>query len=575
MDDVNVETRPLVFERTRVPMRDGVTLDALQFRLLDGVGPTLVLRTPYGVENLNAMASPDFMSLVNAGYNVVWVGCRGTYGSDGRFAGLIDEHDDGQDTIDWVLTQAWSDGRIGLFGGSYTGYTQWAVAAGGRAEVHAMAIRVSSADWYSAPWYSPGGVLNFDMVTRWHMLMRAAEQRRSVARGELAAADEALLAQVGRSLEVSDDVSLSEHPLVTADARLSEIIARPSRDGFWRERDHSSAFERMTQPVLMVAGWFDHFLAAQLDDFVEYRRRAASTAAREGTRIVIGPWTHGPFENYFPQADFGPASGSAGADLNGEHVRHFARYLPIEQLDVDPSVPGDHPAAVRAFIMGADEWRDFDTWPVPGVEMTPWYLGADRELRLDVQPGADDVTFRSDPRDPVPTVGGNSAGTYRLDGPADQRGISSRADVVAFTSRPLAYPVTVVGEVHVRLFVSADVPDADVVAVLVDVHPDGREMRVCDGALRLRYRGGTDAEQLLEPGECYEVEVHMSATGIRFDRGHRIAVHLAGSSFPRYQRNTHTGNVISDEPIERGLVATLTVHTGERFPSALVLPQIH
>ncbi|MGM7670857.1 CocE/NonD family hydrolase [Microbacterium sp. A93] len=561
------EQEAFAFGRHRFALRDGVELDALVFRRIDDAAPTLVLRTPYGVDNLNAMPSPDYLSLLREGYNIAWVGCRGTFGSDGDFAGIALEQEDGWDTIEWIVSHPWSDGRVGTFGGSYTGYTQWAVAASGHPAVRAMAIRVSSTDWYRAPWYHEGGVLNHEMATKWHLTMRAAEHQRAHERDPAAGPTPAAVqAQVSRLLDLPESVALRDHPLVASDSRLLTVIDHPQRDDHWRTLDCSNAFGRMTQPVLMIAGWFDHFLTGQLADFRRYRALAGSPEARRGTRLIIGPWTHGPFENNFPAVDFGSHAGSAGADLTGEHVRHFRQSLPIGASISGPEQP------VKIFVMGINQWREEQDWPLPDAVDSPWHLSLDGSLSHEQSRGEGELAFDYDPGRPVPTLGGNSTGSYRWDGPVDQRPLLDRDDVLVFSSAPLEVPVEVTGHVRATLFVSSSAVDTDITVKLTDIHPDGRVLSVCDGILRLRHRHGVEASTLLAPGEVYEVTVDMSATSLVFLAGHRIGLMISSSDYPRYQRNTNTGGVIAAEPIAASVRARNSIHIGPSKRSRVILP---
>jgi hypothetical protein len=186
-----------------------------------------------------------------------------------------------------------------------------------------------------------------------------------------------------------------------------------------------------------------------------------------------------------------------------------------------------------------------------------------------------DVTdrhFLSDPSDPVPSIGGALCCTgdpNERSGPVFQNAIENRDDVLLYTSEPLEQPMRVAGPVRADLRVSATTPDTDIVLRLVDVDPAGNALLVQEGSLRLRYRDGYDTPRLLQPGEIYDVEIDLRDIAYEFQAGHRIRLHVAGTSFPRLERNLNTGRAnFAETEIHR---SEITVHSDPSAPSALVL----
>lgn len=297
-------------------------------------------------------------------------------------------------------------------------------------------------------------------------------------------------------------------------------------------------------------------------------------------RLVIGPWAHGPVAGWFPERSYGLMSGSDAADITGMQLRWFDRLLKGEDASAT-----DKP--VRLFVMGADEWRDEDDWPLPDTDYVDYFLhsggrantaNGDGRLRTTASDDVPEDVFLYDPRDPVPTVGGPTflPGLFigANAGPRDQREVEQRHDVLCFTSEPLAEPLTVIGPVELVLFASSSAPDTDFTAKLVDVTPDGRAEALTDGILRARYRDSLSEPSALEPGRVYELRIDLVATANVFATGHRIRLDVSSSNFPRFDRNTNTGGTIADDGPADLQQAVNRAHHTTAHPSRLVLPVI-
>jgi putative CocE/NonD family hydrolase len=571
-----------VYERN-VPMktRDGVTLRANVWRPAEGKAPTLVMRHPYDKES-GAMTGgptlpiPSVLAFVHAGYAVVVQDSRGAFQSDGVFEPKVGEIADGEDLVAWLTEQDWYDGTIGAFGGSYVGMTQWALALGKNPDLKAIAPVATAANWYSGLWYSQGGALCLSLVTFWNALMYIYAEQRSLQSGETS--DPSRLMQLGGAvldpLALNEATPVASRPVLGTGGWLDDWLAHPDFDEYWKAQDWSARINEVTVPVLEIGGWYDLKIHEQVADFVRLRTHGGSQAAREESRLVIGPWDHGNMSGQFPARQFGPLSTE---DFAPSHIQFFDQHL----RGTPPATPAPR---VRIFVMGIDQWRDESDWPLPDTRCTDYHLTSggsantrdgDGVLSLDAPTTDGTDAFRYDPRDPVPTAGGallpNLPGFV---GPVDQRMVDGRADVLCYTGPVLTEPVEVTGSVELKVFVSASTVDTDITAKLVDVFPDGKAINLCDGILRLRYRNSLSEPELMTPGEVYEVTVPMSVTSNVFLPGHRIRLDISGSNFPHYDRNSNTGGVISSEALEDMAVADTTVHHGGTRPSRLVLPII-
>ena len=577
-----------VAKNLQVPMRDGVRLATDVYRpATDGRFPTIVSRLPYDKELPIVGFCFDTMRAAQAGYAVVVQDTRGRYQSEGTFVPFVHEAADGADTIAWAAAQPWSTGEVGMVGGSYFGATQWLAATEAPPALRAIAPFVTTDQYYES-WAYQGGAFQLGFNLHWCLSsLGFGELMRRIGTGE------AKPEQLAELVEAVDDndalyrrLPLTDVPELDGIADYyREWLAHPSYDDYWRATAPRESWDRITVPALNMGGWFDLFLKGTIANYVGMKERGGSGQARALQRLVIGPWAHGPLSGWYPERGFGLLSGTDGHDITGLQLRWFDALLRGQENGGDTGRAPDKP--VQIFVMGADEWREADDWPLPGTEYVDWYLGSDGRAntaagdgRLSPDgpvDGPDDV-YLYDPRDPVPTVGGPTflpglfAGVNV--GPRDQRDVERRADVLSYTSEPLTEPLTVIGPVELVLHASSSARDTDFTAKLVDVAPDGTAHNLADGILRARCRDSSSAPSLLEPGRVYELRIDLVATANVFPTGHRIRLDVSSSNFPRFDRNTNTGGTIAEEGIGDVVQAVNRVHHTPAHPSRLVLPVI-
>ena len=366
-------------------------------------------------------------------------------------------------------------------------------------------------------------------------------------------------------------------------------MEHPARDQFWQDLSVLDHAEQVTVPALHIGGWFDIFAANTARSFTELRARAGSTEAREGQRLIIGPWDHLNSTGVYPDRQFGMLADAITQDLTGEHVTFFDRWIRGRAGDAPGGAPVSatpvSSAPVKIFVMGIDQWREEQDWPLPGTSYVPWYLDGSGQAntgagdgRLGPQAPADLATdtYLYDPMRPVPTLGGRVMlpTTANAAGAVDQRPAEARDDVLCFTSETLTEPLEVTGHVSLILFVSSSAPDTDFTGKLVDVFPDGRAIYLTDGILRARYRNSLAEPEPLTPGQPYELSLDLSVTSNVFQPGHRIRLEVSSSNFPRFDRNTNTGGAIAGESAGQVMVAVNRVLHGPEHPSRLILPVI-
>ena len=562
-----------------VEMRDGVHL-ATDVYLPDGPGPfpTLVTRIRgarssgfiVGVLILNPLDA------VSRGYAVVVQEVRGRAGSEAAWHPFVHELEDGADCLDWVLAQPWCDGSIGTYGTAYSASTALYLSASGRDEVKALAILGTGADIHDG-WVYTNGAFELGWNVYW-AYMTAAETIKRLDVDEETRQD--LQQQYERAIieapAVAARLPISDHPLLdrVGETQYREWLDHPDYDDYWASFDILALTEGLRAPMLSIIGWHDNFLKSHFD---LYR----AVADRAPHRLVVGPWEHTSYVSPFSTSrsgavEFGPRAVSGVALSTPLLLDWFDRWL----TGADAGAAG----GVRYWQLGEDEWREADRWPPPHVEER-WYLrsqgsansgGGDGLLLAGAPADGEEAsdTYRYDPLDPVPTVGGKTLmPTIMAAGIEDQAAIEERPDVLCYTTPELTVPVVVHGPVRIELWASSSAVDTDFTAKLVDVTPDGRAFNLADGIVRARYRDSPRRRSgPLEPGQATAFEIGLWDLAHTFLPGHRIRLEISSSNFPRFDRNLNTGNEIGrDGPADAVIAMQQVFHDAER-PSALILP---
>jgi uncharacterized protein len=564
----------------RVPMRDGVTLSVDISRPdVDGRFPAILIRTPYNNNTEQAVAQGKWFA--ERGYVVIQGDVRGKFDSGGDFYPFKNEPDDGFDTDEWIAKQPWFNGTLGTMGGSYVGFTQWSQAIRGSRYLTAMAATVTTPDTYGN-WFYTNGALNLAFALSWGAVSIDGRVAQFTGAYDWP--------RVYRTLPIADAPASAGHRA----PHYRDWIAHPTRDAHWNALSHEDKYETITVPILSVEGWYDIFLRGALQDHIAVRTKSKSDMARQGKRLLIGPWVHGTGRrNNTPAGqaadpnavDFGAA---AEVDLQRVYLRWFDYWL----KRIDDGVRDEAP--VRIFVMGENYWRDEREWPLARTQYRNYYLGSGGRANSMLGDGtlsttppstpgqqnktrpteAEADSYVYDPDNPVPTLGGNLCCAQQVpSGPWDQRAAERRDDVLVFTSEVLTAPIEVTGPIVMTLYASTTARDTDWTAKLVDVDADGFARNVQDGIVRARYRDvSSKAPSLIDPGRVYEYSIDMWATSNTFLSGHRIRLEVSSSNFPRFDRNLNTGeDAAQGRRVEK---ATQTIYHSARYPSHVVLPVI-
>ncbi len=533
----------------KVPMRDGVRLSTNIFRPDDpGKFPVLLMRTPYG--NGGANNTEASFGACN-GYVVIIQDTRGRYESEGIFDAMQPEALDGYDMQQWIGEQPWCNGKIGTFGGSYVGFTQWMPAPLKSPYLVTMFPVVTFSDMHDVAYQ--GGAFRLDLFGPWSWEMTRPY------RIDL------------DSLFKKTDTILMSLPLIEQDRLLGwkipflrDWLMHPEHDRYWDRTSVGDGYAKIGASVYGIGGWYDILLKGTIDNYLKMTGPDIDPGVRSKQKLMIGPWIHDMGKRKFDDLDFGEA-----ADLNEREL--MLRWFDSQLRGKDNGIMDEPP--VKIFVMGENRWRFENEWPLARTRYTNYYLhskGMANSVTGDgyldiILPGTEPADqFIYDPARPVWTIGGM--------GPYDQQQEEKRKDVLVYTTPPLKENTEVTGPVTALVYASSSAVNTDFTAKLVDVYPDGRAIRICEGIIRADHRNSQEPPSLIVPGRIYPFRIDLWATSNVFLKGHRIRVEISSSNFPRFDRNLNTGKYFATDTTM--IKATQVVYHNKENHSYIILPII-
>jgi uncharacterized protein len=564
------------YERgVQVKMRDGVTLRADIYRpQADGKFPVLLQRTPYNKDNGIGFG----MKAAARGYVVIFQDVRGRYSSEGEFYTFKNEPNDGYDTVEWAALLPYSDGRVGMFGGSYVGATQMLAAITHPPHLAGICPVVTASN-YHENWTYQGGAFEQFFNESWTSGLAQDTLSHWVARHTN------VLNGIWK--EPLTDYPMVEVPQLQSGQTQTSVVApyfldwveHPSYDDYWKKISIEEHFGDITVPALHVAAWYDLFLGGSLRNYEGIRDHGGSEAARQGQQLVVVIGGHsGPMPKV-GDVDFGPNAKEPQDEWELSYYDYLFKGVKNEFASGKP---------VKIFVMGENKWRDEDDWPLARAKDTKYFLhsgGKANSMRGNgalstTAPGkemADQYVY--DPANPSPTIGGPLCcdGQHGPPGPRDQRPVEARDDVLIYSTPPMAEDAEVTGPVSLELYAKSSAVDTDFEAKLVDVWPNGFSQNLTEGIIRARYRDSREKPELINPGQVYKLSIDMWATSNVFKKGHVLRLEVSSSNFPRFDRNLNTGATRSLKSTESGsafVSATNVVLHDAEHPSALVLPVV-
>ena len=593
--EVVVEKDVMAAMRDGVRLATDVYLPAKDGKPIEGKLPTILERRPYNKEGCGGSGR----YYAARGYAFVGQDTRGRYKSEGVWHMLTDDGPDGADTAAWIGRQPWSNGKIGMIGTSYVGGTQHAMAMEKPPElVTVIPVDAMSNLGYQSMRNAGAFELRF---WNWIMFCSPSGSRQSRDPGTAAALKE--MSKNRRQYLANLPLRRGTTPLKLASEYedwLVEGMKHGANGEFWEQNSIIDYPERYKDiPLYLVGGWYDSWGGNTTANYM-----ALSGKIKGPVYLIMGPWIHGQQgRSAHGQVSFG--ADAAIPDPLAWRLEWYDHWLRGTDNTVGKAAP--FATTVRIFVMGTGDgtktedgklnhggyWRDEQEWPLARTEYTKLYLGQTGGISMAPPEAADASTsFTYDPRNPVPTIGGNisSGNEIMVQGAWDQRGgehlwnfqepipVSARNDVLVFQTEPLKEDMEVTGEIAVKLWASSSAVDTDFTAKLIDVYPPspdfpgGFDLNIGDGIVRARFRESLEVEKLMEPGTVYPFTVKLYPSSNVFKKGHRIRVDVSSSNFPRFDLNPNTGEPLNDH--RRMETAVNTVHHDAEHPSHILLPVI-
>jgi len=595
----------LVDRKLMVPMRDGAKMQFDVYRPKNAAGPVpaIFVRTPYNMNfwDVNLGAPADMTAQIEAvrrGYAYVGANERGHFFSEGSYDILGPPTTDGTDEIQWISSQSWSNGKVGLIGCSSTAEWQMAVAAQspkGLATIipQGFGAGVGRVKPYfeQGNWYRGGAVQmlfidwlygeqnqvrpTFPPGTSQEDLIRAAKsfdlaQRLppvdwSKAFWHLPTKD--LLKVLGGPRGIFADT-------MPGIATGGAMMQRAPNDPAWYRGGLFHDDMKINVPGLWFMSWYDVSVGPNLATY-NHVRRTADPAIANQQYAVIAPTLHCAYKRATENLIVGERNvGDARLDYDALTYGWFDYFLKGEKNGLLDTLP-----KIRYYTMGSNKWQTADSWPPKNSEGMTFYLASEggantrngNGVLTTKVPAADKPdSFSYDPMKPVMSRGGNVCcqGNALAGGAVDQQETELRNDVLVYTTEPLKDGMELSGPIEATVYLSSDRKDTDVTVKVIDVYPDGKAYNLDETIQRVRYREGYDKPPtFMEPGKVYKVALQPMTTSNYFAPGHRIRIEVSSSNFPRFDRNLNTGGNNFDETT--GLVAKNTIHHSKQYPSSI------
>jgi uncharacterized protein len=574
----------MVAKRSDVPsrMRDGTVLRADVYRpQVSTPVPVILMRTQYGKSAAQMQPSryqsPEWFA--SHCYLVVVQDIRGQGQSGGTFSEFSHDQDDGYDSVEWAAALPGSDGKVGMYGSSYVGATQWLAAVSAPPHLAAIVPANTASDYYDG-WTYEGGEFRLGFILPWAIGSIATTAAMNRHDGATVQELRAAAADPTRWLDFRPYKDLP--PLQPDNPAVApwyfDWIRHSTRDDYWKRWSIRDRYAAVKVPVLDIEGWYDAFLAGGVENFAGMVSHGGTADARNDQRLVIGPWDHLGWGGMDSQRapilnEIGPVGDSPINELMLTWYDHFLK----GQANGVSGKP-----RVDYFLMGANRWKSASGWPLPQTRWTRYYLSGRGGIstRTGVLttslPGTDEQpdTYTYDPAYPAPSLGGHSCcgADTSPQGPYDQTPVEQRSDVVVYSSDPFT-TTEVTGPTTVHLWASSTAPDTDFTAKLSVVKPDGRVINLNNGILRTAFRDSLSQPRPAQiPGRPYEYTIAIWPTSYLLSAGDRIRVEISSSDYPQFAPNPNTGEPFGQSA--DSTPATQTILHDTAHPSDVVLPII-
>ena len=556
-----------------IPMRDKVKLATDIYRPKgEEKSAAILIRTPYKKD----MAELEARYYARRGYVCAVQDCRGRFSSEGRWEPFVNEPHDGCDTIEWLAVEPWSNGKVGMIGGSYVGWVQWWAAREKPAHLVTIIPNVSPPDpFYNIP-YEYG--VFFILGSIWWADVLEEEATADISGAAMSRISEKKYGNLLRALPV---IELDKAVLGKKNPYWRKWIDHPVNDNYWERANFLEYLKDVNIPVFHQSGWFD---GDGIGSKLNYL--AMKSAHHPFQKLILGPWGHqATATRRIGDLDFGP---QALIDMQRLYLRWFDYWL----KGVDNGIIKE--PLVKIFVMGSNQWLDGDTYPLPSTQMQKCYLRSggkantskgDGTLSPELPP-VDSIpdTFIYDPGDPTPNPGFyeqseeqeqqvRSVEEKRKEIEAHHEMIaSSRSDILVYQTNPLDQPLTFAGPLSAVLYASSSAKDTDWFMRLIWIKKDGQVFPLVEGKIRARFRRSMKKPAWLKPGEICEYKLDLWQTGITIPAGDSLRVEVASASFPLFSRNLNTGG--DNEKETHFVKAEQKIYHSQKYPSHILLPVI-
>lgn len=590
----------------RATMRDGIRLSSdVYFPMeLTYPLPVILLRTPYDKNDwhTNSLLAPRIRMFTGQGYICVVQDKRGRFESEGEYTLAKGDAEDGYDTIEWLIQQAWCDGNVGTFGCSYMGELQIYQSKLCHPNLKAMIPcaaggSVGTLGGRYARWGARyGGAVSLATLAGWMHGMGSKVYSRPPE--NLSDSDFRKFAEQYTSAPAIPDVEgaclLESLPICDmlnieglAPNDFKDVVSNDHSENYWQQFDYFDQEDKIDVPVLLIDSWYDPGIAETFEMHNHFKKTALSENSRNNQFVVVGPGVHCKSEYASEHTIVGEV------DMGDARFEHWQLYLDWfdHWLKGKDNQVTKRPK-IQYYLMGLGKWQTCEQWPPANTKNTSFYLHSkgqansrfgDGTLSLAIPEASQLDSFVYDPACPVPTIGGpvcpspamssgSAAQVGAEPGAFDQRVNEARHDVLVYSSDILTEAVEIAGSIKVVLYVSSDAKDTDFTAKLVDVYADGKAINIQEGIIRARYREGLLKKMWLEQEQVYRVEIDLQASAYYFKAGHQIRLEVSSSNFPRFDRNLNTGGNNFDE--NQWIIAQNNIHHSSEFPSELVLPVV-
>jgi putative CocE/NonD family hydrolase len=551
-------------------MRDGVVLRADIYRpKAEGKFPVLLQRTPYNKSNGVIFG----VRAAARGFVVIFQDVRGRYSSEGEWYTFKHESDDGYDSVEWAAALPYSNGKVGMFGGSYVGATQMLAAIAHPPHLAGICPVVTASNYHNG-WTYQGGAFEQWFNESWTSGLAQDTFDRTVSHNTNALQGMWTLPLASYPLFNFSDSSATVYSTPALAPYFLDWLAHPSYDDYWKRWSIEEHYADINVPALTVAAWYDIFQGGSLRNYAGTRAHGGD-GARAGQRLLVVIGGHAGDGRKIGDVDFGPAAAQFEEDAV---TLSWYEYL---FQGIQNNFAKEKP--VKIFVMGRNEWREEDDWPLARAQSSKYFLHSDgnaNSLR-----GAGSLSAAAprsespdhyiyDPANPVPTIGGPLCcdSGHLPPGPRDQRPAEARDDVLIYSAPAFAQDTEVTGPVSLELFAKSTAVDTDFTAKLVDVAPDGFAQNLTEGIIRARYRDAQEKPTLMNPGQVYKFNIDLWSTSNVFLKGHVLRLEVSSSNFPRFDRNLNTGE--APGAAEHYAPATNTIYHDAEHPSVLVLPVV-